>query len=247
MKPAIRAAFFDLGGTLFDNLQIPKLHLPVLREAAIRLGVDESMSFIGPRYIKATRQANEKFKDREFYMHSDLFYETYRIFAQKADAEASDEFLDWIYHAQRERMITGLELRVGCKETLTELRARGLNLSIVSNIDDDYFDPMLDDLGLKPLFDHWSSSEEAKACKPHARFFRYALEKAGFAPEQVVFVGDSRLHDVAGAKAVGMTSVLIEEQHGRSPLDVGDAEPDHTIGALPELLAVLDEIGVTPP
>ena len=55
------------------------------------------------------------------------------------------------------------------------------------------------------------------------------------------------IHDVAGAKAVGMTTVLIEERHGRSPLDVGDAEPDHTIGALPELLPVLDEIGVAAP
>jgi len=242
MRSRIRAAFFDLGGTLFDNIQIPKLHLPVLREAALRLGVDDSMAFIGPRYLDATRAANERFKDRDFYLHSDLFYETYRIFAEKAGSEASDEFLDWIYAAQRERMITGLELREGCAETLRELRVRGLDLSIVSNIDDDYLDPMLDDLELKPLFDHWSSSEEAKACKPHEGFFRYALEKAGFAPEEVVFVGDSRLHDVAGARAVGMTAVLIEEMHGRSPLDVGDAEPHHTIGALPELLSIFDEI-----
>ncbi len=240
MTSRFRAAFFDLGGTLFDNIQIPRLHMPVLREAARRLGVDDSLGFIGPRYVKATRQANERFKDLDFYLHSDLFYETYRLFAEKVGGEATDDFLQWLYEAQRTRMISGLELREGCVETLEALRERGISLSIVSNIDDDYLDPMLDDLGLKPLFHHWSSSEEARSCKPHPRFFEYALEKAGFAPEEVVFVGDSRLHDVAGARTVGLTSVLIEEEHGRSPLDVGSAEPHHTIGTLPELLTVVD-------
>jgi HAD superfamily hydrolase (TIGR01549 family) len=240
MTSRIRAAFFDLGGTLFDNIQIPKLHMPLLREAARRLEVDDALGFIGPHYVNATREANERFKDLDFYMHSDLFYETFRVFADKVGGEATDEFVEWLYVAQRDRMITGLHLREGCKETLQALRSRGLNLSIVSNIDDDFLDPMLDDLELKPLFDHWSSSEEARACKPNPKFFEYALEKAGFAPEEVVFVGDSRLHDVAGAREVGLTAVLIEEEHGRSPLDVGDAEPHHTIETLPELIDVIE-------
>ena len=35
MKSEVRAVFFDLGGTLFSNVQIPRVCTPVLVEAAI--------------------------------------------------------------------------------------------------------------------------------------------------------------------------------------------------------------------
>ena len=142
------------------------------------------------------------------------------------------------YAAQRDALFGGLRLRDDCVDTLRRLRGRGLYLSIVSNIDDDYLLPMVEQSGLQELLDHWTSSEEARSCKPDPGFFHLALEKAGRSPEEVLFVGDSREHDIQGARNVGMTSVLIVEEG--SPLALlgpgTDTEPHHEIRELSELL-----------
>jgi len=246
MSKPTRAMFFDLGGTLFSNRDIPIISIPVLQEAARRLGADDELAPVGAAYVKATQRANEIYMNEPFYMHRDLFLDTYRYFAEGLGTSASPEFIEWIYEAQREVMITRIRLREDCVDTLQGLRARGLTLAIVSNIDDDYLHPMIESLGLAPLFDHWSSSHEAESCKPDPVIFEYALQKAGCSADEVIFVGDSQLHDIKGAQAVGMTSVLIREKGGRSPLDVEDASPDHVIGSLSELVGLVGDPGLAP-
>ena len=132
-------------------------------------------------------------------------------------------------------------LREDCLDTLRALRERGLYLSIVSNIDDDHLFPMVERSGLNEVLDHWTSSEEARSCKPDPRFFELAMQKAGHSADQVLFVGDSPEHDVAGAKGVGMTTALIVEDGGAPPLQTGRATtaPDHQIRSLSELLELI--------
>ncbi len=243
MTHRTRAVFFDLGGTLFSNLEILRISTPLLPEAARRLGIEGGAARAGLAYVQATRRANESYVNRPFYMHRDLFLDTYRFFAEVFDQEASSEFLEWFYEAQRETMVENLVLREDCLETLHALRDRGLILSLVSNIDQDFLEPMLRNLGLNPLLDHCTSSEEAGSCKPDPGIFHHALRKAGCRKEEVVFVGDSRVHDIQGARAVGMTTVLITEEGSVSHLDDEhfDAQPDHVIANLSELLDLVDE------
>jgi FMN phosphatase YigB (HAD superfamily) len=107
----------------------------------------------------------------------------------------------------------------------------------VSNIDDDQFQPLWDRLGLDPLFDAVTTSEEARSCKPHPGIYRHALGKAGdVAPEEVIFVGDTLDYDVVGAKALGMTAVLISDLPNQ--VERGE-EPDHVIEAMPDLLHIV--------
>jgi FMN phosphatase YigB (HAD superfamily) len=56
----------------------------------------------------------------------------------------------------------------------------------------------------------------------------------------VLFVGDSPEHDIAGARALGMTTVLIPEV-GAEPPGRGTSlagEPHHVIEQLPQLLEI---------
>jgi HAD superfamily hydrolase (TIGR01509 family) len=241
VKNSIRAVFFDLGGTLFSNRNIPGASMPVLVEAAERLGVDGGVAKLGSAFLRATRQVNEAYKRRPFYLHRDLFLDTARALTHELGHEASPAFLEWFYEAQRRVMTTRMVLRDDCLETLATLRSRGYLLSLVSNIDDDYLEPMLDQLALRSAFHHWTSSEEAGSCKPDPGIFHHALAKAGCRIEEVVFVGDSRVHDVQGARDLGMTCVLISEEGGTSHLDDADhaIQPDHQIGTLSELCRLL--------
>ena len=95
---------------------------------------------------------------------------------------------------------------------------------------------------LHELFDDWTSSEEAQSCKPHAQFFDCTQDKSGLDVGDILFVGDSPEHDIAGGYAAGMQTALIAESGVEPPLQTGQetVNPDHTIATLAELLHILE-------
>lgn len=241
----LRAVFFDFGGTLFSYASFLQAmrgtgeRRPIFARAAERLGVDADRRAIARAYGAASSEAYLRFHDQPYYLHRDLFLETFRLFARELGAEVDDAFLAWFYDLQRDALLEGFELRADCVATLETLRADGLSLHIVSNIDDDYLHPMVARSGLDALLDHWTSSEEARSCKPDRRFFELALGKSGCQAGEVLFVGDSPVHDVAGARAVGMRTALIREEGAPPPGQLGDAPPpDHEIWSLGELVPI---------
>ena len=232
------AAFFDFGGTLY-SYQNPGLSLRhVLQQAAGRLGIDASRQELRDAYLVASRAAALEFLPRPYYLHRELFEDTYRRFAEALGAKPEPELLRWCCEQQRERALENFELRPDCVETIETLRGAGLHVSIVSNIDDDYLDPMVERAGLDQVLNAWTSSEEAGSCKPDPGIFRHALGKAGCSAQAVLFIGDSVEADVAGAHALGMTTVLIRDiQMPWS--DAGRPQaPDHTIESLSEVLRI---------
>jgi len=78
--------------------------------------------------------------------------------------------------------------------------------------------------------------------KPHASLFEKALRETGAAPNEAVFVGDSPLHDIGGAKAVGMWAVLTQQYVAR-PYEGFDPQPDAVITHVRELQAVIQGLG----
>ena len=241
---AFRAVFFDFGGTLFSYASFQRAMRdgagkPIFVQAADRLGVDVDRRTIAKAYGRASQAAFAKYNDRAYYLHRDLFVQSFENFATELGAEADAGFVEWFYDLQRETLLESFELRSDCMSTLETLRADGLSLHIVSNIDDDYLHPMVERSGLDAVLDHWTSSEEAESCKPHRRFFELALEKAGVGPEEVLFVGDSPTHDVGGANAMGMRTALILEAGADPPGQFGDVpSADHEIRALAELIPI---------
>ncbi len=244
----MKAVFFDFGGTLFSYSAFQRAmrggpgNEPIFARAASRLGVDVDRGTVGRAYGKASAEAFRKYSDRDFYLHRDLFEDTFRFFARELGAAADEDFVAWFYDLQRDALFEHFELREDCIETLETLKNDGLSLHIVSNIDDDYLHPMVERSGLDSLLEHWTSSEEARSCKPHPRFFELALEKAGCEAAEVLFVGDSPAHDVAGASSLGMTTALIVEEGAPPPGQFGELpSADHEIRALAELVPIVRE------
>ena len=213
-----------------------------MAEAVRRLGVDEGNEAVGGAFIRASHQAANEFLAQDYYLHRDLFLATYRYWVKEIEGQADDDFYEWFYQAQRDALVERTIPRKDCLETLDGLLARGLSLSIVSNIDDDYLVPMMKNMGLESRFDHVSSSEEALSCKPHSQIYHHALKKAKLRPEEVLFVGDSPRHDIRGARDVGMVSALIEEESVLTSKDEDSPSADYTIEKLTDLLSVVDRI-----
>ncbi len=237
-KPRFAAVFFDFGGTLFSYRQMGGGTGRLIHEAVGKLGVELEPGRVGAAYKDATRDAYVALQERPYYLHRELFEDTWRRFARALGAEPTAKWVDDLIDSQREAVTEQFSLRDDCVETLEELRASGLRIAVVSNIDDDYLQPMIQRAGLTKLLHHWTSSEEARSCKPDAGIYRYACGKAGCLPEHVLFVGDSPEQDITGARALGMTTVLLCEEGAPPPgSGVGaSAVPHHHITRLSEVL-----------
>ena len=230
--------FFDFGGTLFSYRRVGGGTGRLIGDAAARLGVRTDPLQMGMAYRDASREAYLALQDRPYYLHRDLFADTWRRFALGLGAEPAADWLDWLIDTQRQIVTESFELRADCVATLGRLRDAGCHVAVVSNIDDDYLDPMIARAGLGELLHDWTSSEEASSCKPDPAIYRYACAKAGCGPERVLFVGDSPEQDIAGARAVGMTTALLREPGAAAPgSGVGEAaRPHHEIAELAEVL-----------
>ena len=239
MNRNFRAVFFDFGGTLYSYRSKGLSMRPVLEELLGRLGVSVDSSRVRSAFERASRGAYQEFAPRDFYLHRELFMDTYRRFAiEIAKAEPHSDLLTWCHEEQCRRVIENFVLREDCLGTLRALRGKGLHVSIVSNIDDDYLLPMVERHELSLNLDAWTSSEEARSCKPHEGIFRLALAKAGCAANETLFVGDSLEADVAGAQRQGMTSVYLCERGERAPSPEG-LRPDFVAESLSDVSAAL--------
>jgi len=237
-RARVAAVFFDFGGTLFSYRQVGGGTGRLIFDAVVRLGVQVEPGRVGAAYRDATRDAYLALQERPYYLHRELFEDTWRRFARALGAEPSADWVRWLIDTQRGVVTEQFSLRDDCVATLAELCAAGLRVGVVSNIDDDYLHPMIARAGLASVLHQWTSSEEARSCKPDAGIYRYACARAGCAPEHVLFVGDSPEQDMAGARALGMTTALLQEE-GAPPPGTGvgaTAVPHHHITRLAEVL-----------
>lgn len=235
---------FDLGGTLFSYAGGGQMGRSIF-ETARSIGLDAKPREIGLAWRTASEAVMREFSQRDYFLHRDLFLETLAAFASSFDASVSDEIAERFHELQLAAVVDHLPIRHDCLETLRTLKARGMYLAIVSNIDDDYLDPLVKKHGLDGVLDHWTSSEEAQSCKPHTGIYHYALKKAGLDVAEALFVGDSLQHDIAGASAAGLRSARIIEEGVTTPLTTGlkiTAQPDFEINELAQLIGLVESI-----
>lgn len=127
-----------------------------------------------------------------------------------------------------------------------------LPVALLSNADDDFLHPCLAYNGLR--FPIVVSSETARAYKPHEAIFKTLVGQMGIAPQNILYVGDSPLADVTGAKHAGLQAAWVNRRPaggGRSletasGRDVGAASsprprvpPDYEIDSLEGVLELI--------
>jgi len=116
---------------------------------------------------------------------------------------------------------------------LGSLRSLNVRTAVVSNWDCS-LGGLLGGLGLGGLLDAVVTSAQAGARKPDPRIFETALAAVQCAPGRAIFVGDSLDIDIAGGRAAGIRSVLIDRSVAGA--DTGDVERIFTLDNLPALM-----------
>ena len=117
--------------------------------------------------------------------------------------------------------------------TLDRLSRRH-TLAVVSNIDDDL-------LALTPLkrdFDLVCTAQRAKGYKPDGTLFRYLIENAGVAKDEILHSGQSQFTDLVGGKPLGLTIAWINRR--QIALDASVPRPDFVF---PDIRSLIDLVG----
>ena len=136
------------------------------------------------------------------------------------------------YQSDRYR---GLQL---FEDALEGLQATGehTQVAMITNGPTDIQQPKIDLLGIESLFSFVLISESVGFWKPDPRIFELALHRADVPAHQAAYIGDSPEHDVAGAKAAGLTAIWMNR---RDEEWAGSWTPDHVATNLQDALSWL--------
>ncbi|HEU5307282.1 MAG TPA: HAD-IA family hydrolase [Acidimicrobiia bacterium] len=226
------AVFFDFAGTLFSARDLRDSHLAHLRAVADAVGVHPSDDEVRAAYRQGVGVAYRAIAARPYYRHRELFASSFAAMAEALGGALDDATCDALVDRQYASTVEATRLRPDCLDVLGALRARGLRVQIVSNIDDEQLDGLVHSLGLDGFVDTWTSSESAQSCKPDPRIYQVALAEAACDAAEVLFVGDTVDHDVAGPRAAGMRTALL----------VADARPGAADGGADFVIERLGEV-----
>ena len=233
----LRAVFFDFADTLFSSRDLREAQLAQLRAVADALGVQPTDRELRAAFRHGMGVGYRAVATRPTYLHRELFARAYAATAEALGGALDDRACGALVDRQYAATLDAAQLRPDCLDTLRALRSRGLRVQIVSNIDDEQLDGLVDRLGLDGMVDTWTSSESAGSCKPDARIYQVALAAAGCDASEVLFVGDTVEHDVVGPRAQGMrTALLIADDRS----DTADGGADYVIERLGEVVELVD-------
>lgn len=232
--PPLQTILFDLGETLFEPLPAAygeRNLITVARQAGVIANEQELIEM----FARVKKQTTERFAMKTFYLHREFIQSAFLDCCQALQCDATLAYADAYATAQRDAVVEHLRPRDDCFATLRELRERGYRLGIVSNIDNDWLDPLVDRWGLADRVDGILSSESANSCKPDGRIFTAACELLECEPATTLFVGDDEVNDVFGANRAGMRSVLFQRNVESAPT----SDANFTIHGLAALLSLL--------
>jgi len=226
MLNRFQGVFFDAGDTLITAD-------PPLREVALTLATQLFPDLAPPLLLSALAAARAFFS--QYYLHYSSQEED-RLLADMAQAmrtalrETADVDIDFLPFVNQVRDSIRYRPFPDVLPTLRSLRRWGKTLAVVSNWDP-ALPTLLAQVGLAEFFAFILPSAEIGVEKPDGRIFSVALQRLGLEPQEVVHIGDSYEADVVGARAVGITPILLDREDKTRYQDV------ICIGSLTELMA----------
>lgn len=217
---ALRAALFDFDGTLVDTTEM--IYQGLRHATAEVLGReiprDELMSGVGTPLPRQMELLVGEVPERTVLVERLL--ESYRLHHETHHDDLIKEF-------------------PGVEDALARLHSAGVRVAVVTSKRRKSVKMALNRFpGLGPVVDAWITMEDTSEHKPRPEPLLKGLEVLGGVPSgEAAYVGDSP-HDVAAARAAGVTSVAVS-WGAFSEEALRDAGPDHLVPDLDSAVDVL--------
>jgi phosphoglycolate phosphatase len=139
----------------------------------------------------------------------------------------------------RDHIADGSRLFPGVIETLTDLKAGGARLAVLTNKPQELTDPLLPLLGLNGLFAAVYGAGRKLYTKPDPRIFHDVVSDCGGGP--AVMIGDS-ITDLNTARAASVPCVLVS--YGFTPVPAKDLGADAVIDDFAQLPDALRDLKI---
>ena len=228
----IRAIGFDLDNTLFDH-----------REAATRgvelLVLEKEWNYQGDQNI-----------GQEWHRLEDLYFAQYvtgvltlmehrrarmRAFLASTNARFEEEQLDALWDEYLIHYSNSWVAFTDAKTALSELKAAGYKLAVLTNGQQTQQEAKLKAMGLAELFEDVLAIGTVDALKPDPRAFAHLCRILTCNPDEVLFVGDDLDYDVRPAIRSGLHGVWLNRNGLVAPNNIGAQ-----VASLSELMEFLD-------
>lgn len=213
----LRAVFFDMEGTLVGFEWLLEEGQAALRHELTRRGFPKGMfdqDTYATMWNRALRDPDAPLDEAGLRRHLGPVYDRYDL----------DALSRWT-------------LRTGAAECVAGLRRGGFSVAVVSNIGRRALAPALEKLGLGDAFELVLSRDEVRFMKPDGEGLRRALAHFRLAPEDALFVGDSRT-DILAARDVGVkVAIVTGGESDQRALSIDP--PDYVIASLADVASLV--------
>ncbi len=213
----VEAIFFDFEGTLVDS------------------------QWNSP---KATKEAIERLialgfqKDQLPDKYSILMNEAIRT-AQEIGLSSDEvkEVISTIYDKYDEDALTRWRLRAEARDFLSEIKAYGLKIALVTNLGRTALKKAIKKLYIYEFFDLLVSRDDVQYLKPEGDGLEFALKRLRLRNDNAIFVGNS-IEDIHAARKAGLKVVIILDEEYKEG-DILSHDPDFVIKNFYELIPYL--------
>ena len=181
----IRAALFDIDGTLIDSNY---LHVDAWSRAFEELGwevpawrIHRSIGMDGNRLVETLLEdADASTRKRATELHSKLYLP----------------------------LTSRLRAFDGARNLLRELTRRGLTVVLATSATQPELERLRAVLDVEDAVDVVTSSEDVETAKPSPDIVNVAVERAGVGPEEAVMIGDT-VWDITAAERAGVACIAL--------------------------------------
>lgn len=233
----IKAVIFDVGNTLLRPNATP---ITLLRDLGLDVTPEQVRKAVQPAMDEFWRRAGRDLElwgnDRTIYEFWMRFYHTI-LERLGVPEERRQALAERVYQAYLTHEMW--ELFPETEEVLRRLHDEGYILGAVSDWQSTLLE-ILRHLELTQYLSFVVVSAILGVGKPDPFLFREALRRAQVQPEEAVFVGDTYVTDVLGARAAGIHPVLVDRSRHPAPVDCD------LIRDLTGLFEVLDRLNTVP-
>jgi HAD superfamily hydrolase (TIGR01549 family) len=238
-----RAVIFDYIGTLVNCRNYT---LDASKQNLHKSLMAEGFDFDEEKFIVAYDVAHEKYRKVRYGQLREV---TNAVWVSEAlcnlgfKVSADDHRIKAALNVFFQDFIDTLELREGAKKLVKQSKEQ-CKVALISNFTHaPVIYKSLRKMGISEFFNVVVVSEEVGWRKPSAKIFQTALKKLQIEPFEAVYIGDSPIEDIKGAKEAGLRTIFVASQFNRlKDLKESKQEPYKIAKDLTEICKRLSQI-----
>ena len=223
-----RNMIFDLYGTLID-IRTDEASLNFWRKAVSVFACGKasySPSELQQAYRRYVRRALWKERLRHpTCRHRDIdLLEIFAALYADKGVRADEKLLRDTARRFRRASTVKLCLYDGVRDLLDSLKNSGRRIYLLSNAQESFTIPELEEVGILHYFDGIMISSQERVCKPNRIFFDRLIEKYHLDRSECLMIGNDKNADMHGAKCAGIDGLYIHQDISPEVADENEIE-----------------------